>query len=1181
MLNKTLKKKSKKNETFKEKLNKNIKIKEVSKIESKETMSNKSNIKEEYIEILKQLVYYNKKFEKGGFFKAKYYSDGINKIEKLDKDLITEDDLLDVSKAVKDKFNEFIKTGKVKNLEELKEKYNNDYEVEKLKNEDNLDAKNKLMQIHGIGNILADKLLKMGITNIEELRKRQNEEIDGKGKKKLKLLNNVQQIGLKYYEETIQRIPRKEIEDYEILFKEHFINTVEDEKEDILNHNFEIVGSYRRGKNDSGDIDIIITSLNNNKKVFDKFLNKLKKENLIEEFLSKGPVKSLVIGRLNKESIARRIDFLYSPPEEYAFAILYFTGSKEFNTAMRTIANNNNLTLSEHGFYKKINKVKEEKIVDVDFKTEKDIFDYLNMKYKEPNERIDENSIELLEIKGSKKETSEIKDTKSKKQVTLKNKVEENNKTLKVDKKKESKENIEKLLRFKNEGIGVLENFSEDELTDMLLESANAYYSAENDNDIILTDDEYDILREHILDKYPKNKIALEQHTQIKLEKDKVKLPYEMWSMNKIKPDINEINKFKKKYKGPYIISAKIDGVSALYSTENGKNKLYTRGNGTHGQNIDHLIEYLNLPKIENITVRGELIIKEKVFIEKYGDNYSNSRNFIAGLVNRKKISNEDKKMFKTIDFVAYELIVPENLKPSDQFSKLLEYKFITAKFISNIKGDNFSNEFLSKTLQEWRENYEYTIDGLVCIDDNIYERQSKNPDHAFAFKMILTEDMVEAKVIDILWNASKNGLLKPTVKFEPVKLSNKIINYSTGHDAKFIVNNKIGLGAIVKLKLAGSTIPNIDSVIKPASNPLMPNEEYVWNETNVDIMVVNKKENKTVIMKNILNFFKILEVQGIGEGNIKKIIETGYDSIGKIIGMTKEDFLKVNGFKEKMANKLFNNIQDKIKDSSIEELAAASNIFGKGFGKVTMEKILNAEPKIFIDDDSNDDKFKKLVKIDGIGNVIAKNFIENIDNFKEFLKDGKLMYKLNEKINNSMKEKNENLLYSKEVVVLSEVKNKKILEEKIIKLGGTISNNMSKKVTLLITEKLDNVSDKINKAKENNVKIITLEEFNKIYENETNKPINDNNDLKMIKKHLNILLDKFPYEEDFLGLENEINLLEEKSEISKADIEELKDEMITILKIGIENEELAESEIKNYESDVKDVYIKMLAEYN
>ena len=139
-----------------------------------------------------------------------------------------------------------------------------------------------------------------------------------------------------------------------------------------------------------------------------------------------------------------------------------------------------------------------------------------------------------------------IKKKKRKKKVSnIKNK-EESNKTLKIDKKKESEENIEKLIKFKNEGAGILENYSEDELTDMLLESANRYYNAENDKNIILSDDEYDILREHILKKYPKNKIALEQHTQIKLEKDKVKLPYEMWSMNKIKPDIDEINKFKK-----------------------------------------------------------------------------------------------------------------------------------------------------------------------------------------------------------------------------------------------------------------------------------------------------------------------------------------------------------------------------------------------------------------------------------------------------------------------------------------------------------------------------------------------------------------------------------------------------------------------------------------------------------
>ena len=851
---------------------------------------------------------------------------------------------------------------------------------------------------------------------------------------------------------------------------------------------------------------------------------------------------------------------------------------------MRTIANNNNLTLSEHGFYKIINKVKQEKIEDKDFKTEKDIFDYLNMIYKEPNERIDENSIELIssKLKYDKKEKKES----SKKQVTLKNK-EESNKTLKIDKKKESEENIEKLIKFKNEGAGILENYSEDELTDMLLESANRYYNAENDKNIILSDDEYDILREHILKKYPKNKIALEQHTQIKLEKDKVKLPYEMWSMNKIKPDIDEINKFKKKYKGPYVISGKIDGVSALYSTENGKSKLYTRGNGRHGQNIDHLIEYLKLPKIDNITVRGELIIKEKVFIEKYGNSYSNSRNFIAGLVNRKKISSEDKILFNDIDFVAYELIVPENLKPSDQFNKLLEYKFITAKFINNLTDDNFTNEFLSKTLQEWRENYEYTIDGLVCIDDNIYKRQNKNPDHAFAFKMILTEDMIEAKVIDVIWNASKNGLLKPRVNFEPVKLSNKIINFSTGHDARFIVNNKIGLGAIVKLKLAGFTIPNIDSVIKPASNPLMPNEEYVWNETNVDIMVINKKGNKTVIMKNILNFFKILEVEGLGEGNIKKIMETGKNSIGKIIGMSKEDFLKVNGFKEKMANKLFNNIEDKIKKSTIEELAAASNIFGKGFGKLTMEKILSSEPNILRDDDSYENKLNRLIKIEGIGKKIAKNFVENIKDFKEFLTEGKLMYKLEEKKTKMIVK--DNLIYSNELIILSEIKNKKLIEEKIIELGGNVTNNMTKKVTLLITESLDNTSEKIKKAKENNIKIITLEEFNKIYNTKDKKDNSekdkkddnekDKNILKTLRKHINILLKLYPNESEFQGLENEIKLVEK--EINKDDIKNIKIEIIRILNAGVENEEMAEAEIENYESESKELYKNMLNEYN
>ena len=113
----------------------------------------------------------------------------------------------------------------------------------------------------------------------------------------------------------------------------------------------------------------------------------------------------------------------------------------------------------------------------------------------------------------------------------------------------------------------------------MLKESIQKYYQETEES--LLSDNQYDILREFILKQYPNNKTALVQHSEVKLDKNKVKLPYEMWSMDKIKPDTKELEKFKSKYSG-HVISCKLDGVSALYSNEEGKPKLYTRGDGKY-----------------------------------------------------------------------------------------------------------------------------------------------------------------------------------------------------------------------------------------------------------------------------------------------------------------------------------------------------------------------------------------------------------------------------------------------------------------------------------------------------------------------------------------------------------------------------------------------------------------------
>ena len=630
------------------------------------------------------------------------------------------------------------------------------------------------------------------------------------------------------------------------------------------------------------------------------------------------------------------------------------------------------------------------------------------------------------------------------------------------------------------EGIDVLKSLSESELTDMLKETNQRYY--QETESPLLSDNQYDILREYVLKNYPTNKTALDQHADVKVDKNKVKLPYEMWSMDKIKADTKELNKFKEKYKGPYVISCKLDGVSALYTTEGDTPKLYTRGDGKYGQTIDHLIPYLKLPTDKNITLRGEIIIKENLFKEKYGAKYANSRNFVSGLINKKTLTKEHTDILKDIDFVGYEVIHPENLKPSVQLNNIGTMDGMCVKFIPNIRSGELTNEYLSEKLVDWRTNYEYTIDGIICIDDNVYERESKNPDQAFAFKMVLSDQSAEAKVLDVLWAASKDGFLKPRVQIEEVSIGGVKINYATGFNAKFIEDNKIGLGAVIKIIRSGDVIPKIHEIITPAETALMPKEKYVWNETRVDIILKNIEEDETVKLKNIAGFFKALEVDGLGEANIKKIIEVGGDSIAKIIAMPINDLMTVKGFKEKMATKIYNSIQKQIEEKELAIIAGASNIFGRGFGEKRISIILKGEPNIITEDTSKDEKINKIKEMDGLAVKTATQFVEKIPEFKKFMIQAKLEYKLTEIEAPKQESPKSKLPLSDKLILLSDIKGKKILGEKIEELGGKVTATIAKNVNLLIVGSLDVETTKMKKAKEYEIEIITQKQFEEKY---------------------------------------------------------------------------------------------------
>ncbi|MHA2398932.1 MAG: helix-hairpin-helix domain-containing protein [Promethearchaeota archaeon] len=1027
------KSKSKKSPLKEEKLKSKspIKIEETIEMDLKPSPKGKP-MNKELIDIMEELA--DIMMRQGEPFKARAYKKASETIMAHPGDITDVNELKNkpgIGKTIMDKLEEFQKTGTLRVLERER------------KNPMNLFTK-----IYGVGPKKAKQLIEDGITTIDQLK-----ENEGK-------LNDTQKIGLKYYEPLQKRIPRDEIKDFEKVFDKVFKEVAPQGSK------YEIVGSYRREAKNSGDIDVIITNEQNNIAAFNNFLDELIKQKVVIEVLTRGKTKSLTIGEI-KDSIPRRIDFLYTAPDEYAFATLYFTGSKAFNTVMRQRALDMGYTLNEHGLSVMKSGKKGEK-VDIDFPTEMSIFEFLGMKYKEPKQREGYKSVELLDKK--KEETKEEDDDKVEKTPSKESspKKVSNNKTIKVKKYKTGfKEHISD---FKKNGIDTLKILTEKQLETMLDEAQKAYYNDPENS--LLTDNEYDIIKEYMEKKYPKNKVLDQIGAPIQ-DKNKVKLPYFMASMDKIKPDTNALQKWKDKYSGPYVLSAKLDGISGLYSTENNEQKLYTRGNGEVGQDISHLIPFLKLPTTPDITIRGELIMKKSTFIDKYKDQFSNSRNLVSGLVNQKKMEPEK---FKDVDFVAYEVIKP-SLKPSEQM-KFLEDEEVYE--VINETKKNIDNSILSEILVDWRENYEYTIDGVIVENDEIYKRTEENPKHAFAFKMVLSDQIAEAKVLNVLWAPSKDGYLKPRIQIEPVVLGGAKIEYATAFNAAFVEDNQIGIGALVKLVRSGDVIPHIMEVIEPAEKAKMPDVDYKWNETHVDIILEDAEQDETVKEKNIVGFFKGLEVDGLGPGNVKKIIKAGYESVPQIIAMTEEDFLKVEGFKKKMAEKVFKSIHDKIDKASLPKIMAVSNIFGRGFGEKRIEPILSKYSDILTSSESDEEKIDKIKGIKGIEKKTAERFVNNISKFMDFIEVAKLQNKLSDIPIQEPKDES-HPLYDKTIIITGF--RDKELSEKLKDIGAKESSSVTKNTFAVIVKNKDEETGKTEAAKEKNIPLYTVEEFKEKYD--------------------------------------------------------------------------------------------------
>jgi NAD-dependent DNA ligase len=343
---------------------------------------------------------------------------------------------------------------------------------------------------------------------------------------------------------------------------------------------------------------------------------------------------------------------------------------------------------------------------------------------------------------------------------------------------------------------------------------------------------------------------------------------------------------------------------------------------------------------------------------------------------------------------------------------------------------------------------------------------------------MVLSDQMSEAVVVDVIWTPSKSGYLKPRVRIEPVRLSGVTIEYATGFNAAFIETNKIGIGSVIQIIRSGDVIPHIRSVTIPAEHAKMPTVPYHWNETHVDILLDDIAGDETVLKKNITGFFEKIGVDGLAAGNVTKIMAAGFNTVPKILHMSKSDFESVSGFKSKMVEKLHQGIREKVDAASLLTIMNASNLFGHGIGERKLKPILEAFPTILTSGESSSEKITMVSSVSGIGAKNAKLFVDSIPEFLSFLEACGLEEKLTNAVlsDEPVIENTSNPLYGKHIV-MTKVRDKTIIAA-LPSLGAILDDSINKNTFVLIVKSKEDESNKTKYAEEHNIPIMTPDEF-------------------------------------------------------------------------------------------------------
>ena len=581
---------------------------------------------------------------------------------------------------------------------------------------------------------------------------------------------------------------------------------------------------------------------------------------------------------------------------------------------------------------------------------------------------------------------------------------------------------------------------------------------------------------------------------------EKVEHPSPMLSLAKTK-QVSELINFIGDKEG--LLSWKLDGLTIVLTYENGKLVSgVTRGNGIIGEVVTENVKQfknvpITIPYTGRLVVRGEAIIKYSDFkkmnedISEDTEQYKNPRNLCSGSVRQLDSSITGKRNVNCIIFALIETDeVISNLK-SVCFEWLKSLGFEVVEHYK-VNKDNLGDMVLK--FKEMIKTYDIPSDGLVLTYDDISYGNSlgmtaKYPKHSIAFKW--KDETVETTLREVDWLVSRTGLINPVAVFDKVELEGTIVSRASLHNVSILQGLKIGIGDKIMVYKANMIIPQVASNLTMSNNLVIPDKcpvcgkkASIVENSNIKYLYCMNEFCVAKLIKRLSLFVSrnAMNIDGISEAILSKLIDekivTCYKDLYHL-DKYRDEIINFEGFGEKSYNNMINSIE-KSRNVKLANFIYSLGIPDIGFSRAKL--ICNYFNNDF--DKICNLTYEELSDIDGVGDIIAKEWIDEFNNpdFQKELTDLEkevILPKSNQERNNTLSNLNFVITGS-----LNHFNNRDELVEYIEENGGKVVASISSKVNYLINNDINSTSTKNNKAKELGISIISEEDLLKLSKN-------------------------------------------------------------------------------------------------